>query len=101
MWKSAPHLLALLCSALTGAAAPLAVHRAAVSCVSGCACSKVVADAHVEERHSLMRPLEVPATQHERCRVRVQVANETSFPGASSGHKFKVSSVMVRIAVKV
>lgn len=58
-----------------------------------CKCGCAEMDAHqAGEKTSLKMVLHVNVTQHPECTLRLEVLAETS----SGGHKFKVSSVMVR-----
>ena len=69
---------------------------AAVSCLAGCDCTGTTVDAANTKGHeSVLRSLVLKVTQHADCRVRVEVAPQTT----SGGHRFKVSSVMARVLV--
>ncbi len=68
--------------------------RAELCCASGCECQCRQLDAHKEgtEKTSLIEGVTVAITQSAQCVMRLRTLPESS----SGGHKFKLSSVMVR-----
>ena len=66
-----------------------------LTCVSGCACgAEHFIDAAVMERVSVAKMYQAGnVTQHAACRLRFEVVQKTS----SGGHRFKLSSLTVRV----
>ena len=77
----------------------LATHRVLVSvqvrmsCVHGCTCGDEIIDAAVTVRESLHKIHVARVTQSAECHVRFEVLPETS----SNGHRFKITSLSVRV----
>ena len=68
-----------------------------MSCIYGCTCGDEVIDAAVTARESLHKIHVARVTQSAECHVRFEVLAETS----SSGHRFKLTSLSVRVEDKV
>ncbi|KAG2491369.1 hypothetical protein HYH03_010367 [Edaphochlamys debaryana] len=69
------------------------------SCIANCVCESRDVDAHVGAdgaKTSLTHVVKIRVSQHERCVIRMEVLQRTS----SSGHKFKLASMMVRALKK-
>eukprot|EP00887_Chlorella_sp_A99_P006012 scaffold27.g6012.t1 len=67
--------------------------QARVECVANCSCNATQFDALWSVRASVMQFHPVLVTQHEACRLRVTVLNETRDPGG--GKKIKLSGLIV------
>ena len=65
---------------------------ARITCISGCACGHVLVDGFHAEKTSQTYLARLRVSQHEKCRIGVQVLDHYT----STGHfKFKLTSVMV------
>jgi len=69
--------------------------QARVSCISHCTCMEHILDAANKEKSSLHRHHRIEVTPHEQCTMQLEVLQSSS----SGGHKFKLTSVMVRVKV--
>ncbi|KAI7846460.1 hypothetical protein COHA_000070 [Chlorella ohadii] len=67
--------------------------KAKVECISGCTCEPTEFNGHVQDKVSLTALHRFPASQSEKCRIRVTVLNETASPDGE--HKVKLVGVMV------
>jgi hypothetical protein len=70
--------------------------KARLHCTSGCVCRDVIVDAWHAAKVSHMAMAKLRVTQHEACRIGVEVLGQSS----SGHHKFRVAALMVSRAVE-
>lgn len=69
---------------------------AVISCHSGCECQQSLVNAHnPKEKLSLMKLHRMEITQSQECRMRIEVAKESTSTNSTYPHKVKILGLMV------